>query len=70
MKNAGEIEIIDSGDEEERHEKRSDDMIIVARPNPLEPQPKKRKVFIKKVGEGRKSCQDIQPVGLNKNWWN
>ena len=35
------MEIVDSEDEAERHSEGSD--IIVSRPNPLEPQPKKHK---------------------------
>ena len=38
------MEIVDSEDEKERFEEGED--VIVARPNPLEPQPKRKKIKV------------------------
>ena len=46
------MEIIDSEDEAEKHSNEGSDIIIVSRPNPLEPRPKPKKKQENKDSKG------------------
>ena len=53
------MEIVDSEDEDERHSEGSD--VIVSRPNPLEPRPKKKKRLESNVNRDSKG-HPIRPT--------